>query len=253
MRTHERHDLKKNELADTLEQLRQFFTVHGSKVMSIAILVLVVVAAVLYFVHNRNVARAQAWEQLLSASAGQMNSKPEDLKAIAQQTSDRKIQAFAWMKYGDALSRESLTADQPAKHKDLAGQAEQAYDKVVREYAEFPETLAGAQMGLGAIYEDTGRWDQARKIYQQIGENKQLTGTGLPAVAKSRLEDLKTWQQAAQTPLPTSQPAPTATATRPAAAAPAAQPPVKSPAPAAKAPAKKSTSAGKSKQTRLAK
>ncbi|MFA5865549.1 MAG: tetratricopeptide repeat protein [Phycisphaerae bacterium] len=214
MKAHDRHDLKKNDLADTLGHIQRFFIEHGSKVLAVAVLVLVIIAAAFYFAHSSRMARIQAWEQLLAMQSGQnANFKPDDLRVLAQQTSDRQVAAFAWKALGDILSREHLTGGEKA----LASQAEQAYETVINNYPEFPLVSGGAKMGLGVLYEDTGRWDQAKQIYEQIRENQAFAGTGLPDLARARIENLPTWRQATQTPLPTSQPSTqSVTATRPA-------------------------------------
>jgi len=210
MKANDRKDMKKNDLADTLERIRVFFDVHGSKILAVAILVLVVVPAVAYFIHSSAVARAQAWEQLLSIKAGRGGAaRPDDLRNLALQTSDRKVAAFAWKELGDTLSLESLITDQAAKRKDMTQQAEDAYRTVLEKYADFPIPAAGAKMGLAALYENSAKWDQAKQIYQQIEADNAIAGTGIQNLAKNRLQNLTALQQSASIPLATTQPAAT--------------------------------------------
>jgi len=218
MKARERQDLKKNELADVLENINRFFTLHGSKVLAVAVLILVIISAAAYFAHTGKVARAQAWEQLLSIRSSNVRSTAatDDLRTLAQQTSDRNVAAFAWKELGDLLVLENTLGPQKENKTDWAAQAEQAYQTVVDKYKDQPIPYGGAQMGLAALYEDLGKWDQARKIYTQIGEDKILTGTGIPALAKARLADLGKYEEAAKTPLATTQPT-TKPTTKPAA------------------------------------
>jgi len=211
MKSNDRHELKKNDLADTLEQFKMFFEVHGSKILSVTVLAVVVVAAVFYFIHSSAVARAQAWEQLLAIKSGR--GAAEDLRNLANSTSDRKVAAFSWKELGDVLLMQSLVVDDSAKKKDSLQQSEQAYQTVVDKYADFPIPLAGAKMGLAALYETTGKWDQARQMYQQIEAANALAGTGIQNLAKNKLQNLAALEQSTKIPLATTQPAATKPAT----------------------------------------
>jgi hypothetical protein len=202
MKARERQDLKKNELADYLEHLRLFFEQHGSKILSIALVALIVVVAGIYFIHNREVARTQAWEQLLSIRSGRnAGFKPDDLRTLAQTTSDRQAAAVAWKELGDMLSTENMMGDQSAKPKDAPAQARQAYETVINQYPEFPLIVAGSKMGLAILLENSGNWDKARQTYKDLSADKSIAGTGIPEIATGRLAMLDTLEKSAKTPL----------------------------------------------------
>jgi hypothetical protein len=211
MKSTERHELKKSEMEKLLESAQAFFQVHGTKILGAVIIVAVVFGAFWYINNNAKVARQQALEQLMSIQSGQSaNAKPDDLRIIAQETSDDKVAALAWKLYGDALYNQTLT-DEKAKVQELLIQAEQAYKTVVDKYAGEAVVAAGAKLGLAAIYEDQGKWNQAAQIYQQVAGDAQLASTGLPEIAKAKETSLASVEKSAKSPMPTSQPATTQT------------------------------------------
>ncbi len=215
MKTRERQDLKKNELADTLEQLQFFFQEHGSKVLAVLVVVLVIIAGVFYFINNRQAATVQAWEQLLANRPGSsVGTKGDDLRTLALTTSDRKAAAFAWKERGDTLLTESMMGEQVGKStKELRTQAQQAYETVVSQYPDVTLAAAGAEMGLGVLYEEAWNWEKAKKTYEKINGDQSLAGTGIPELAIARLAMLDTFEKWSTIPLATTQPVTTKKAT----------------------------------------
>jgi DNA-binding transcriptional MerR regulator len=205
MKSKERHDLKTSEMDKFLEELKKFSAEQGTKVLAIAVLVIVVAGVFFYVKHTNQVARQQDLEQLIAIQSGRTTgTKVDDVRAIAQQTSDKKIAAAAWKLYGDMLYDQYMT-DKNAQP-DLLNQAQQAYQTVVNEHSKETVIAAGAQMGLAAIYENQGKWADAKQIYQNIVENKSLLGTGLPKMAQNKLSSLAALEKSAQQPLATTQP-----------------------------------------------
>jgi hypothetical protein len=215
MKARERQDLKKNELMDSLERIRFFFEEHGSKILAVAVVILVVIAAAFYFINNREAARVQAWEQLLSSRTGRSaGTKADDLRTLAQTAPDRQVAAFAWKERGDLLLTESMMGEQAGKStKDLRTQAQQAYDTVISQYSDVTLAAAGAEIGLATLAEETWNWENARKIYQKISADKSLAGTGIPEIASARLAVLGTFEKWSTVPLATTKPVTTTKAT----------------------------------------
>ena len=211
MKATERHELKKSELVKIMEKAQAFFQTHGTKVLGVIVAAIVIAAAIWYINNTARIARQQAMEQVLAIQSGRsVDAKPEDLRAIAQETSDEKISALAWKLYGDALYNQTLT-DKDAKVKELQMQAEEAYNTVIRQYPNETVLVAGAQLGRGAIYEDQANWNQAAQVYQQVADNSKLDNTGLREMARTKLAALDSIKKAAQNPMPPSQPATTQT------------------------------------------
>lgn len=211
MKATERHELKKSEMEKLMEKAQNFFQTHGTKIFGAIIVIVVIIAAVWYVNHNAKVARQQALEQVLAIQSGRSaGSKPEDLRAIAEETSDNKVAALAWKLYGDALYNQTLT-DEKAKVKELLMQAEQAYNTVISNYEGETLTVAGAKLGLGAVYEDQAKWNQAAQVYQQVSNDNALKNTGMQEIAKGKMAELASLEKSAKSPLPASQPATTQT------------------------------------------
>jgi large-conductance mechanosensitive channel len=211
MKATERHELKKSEMEKMMEKAQDFFQKHGTKVFGAIIVIIVLFTAIWYVNNSAKVARQQALEQILAIQSGRStDAKPEDLRAIAEETSDDKVAALAWKLYGDGLYNQTLT-DEKAKVKELLMQAEQAYNKVISDYSDETLTVAGAKLGLGAVYEDQAKWNQAAQVYQQVSNDNNLKNTGMQEIAKGKLAELASVEKSAKTPLPSSQPAVTQT------------------------------------------
>jgi hypothetical protein len=207
MKATERHELKKSELEKMMEKAQNFFQVHGTKIFGAIIVIVVIIAAVWYVNNSAKVARQQALEQVLAIQSGRSaGAKPEDLRAIAEETSDSKVAALAWKLYGDTLYNQTLT-DEKANVKDLLTQAEQAYNNVINNYSGETLTVAGARLGLGAVYEDQAQWNKAAEAYKQVSSDESLKNTGMQEIAKGKLAALASLEKSAKSPLPTSQPA----------------------------------------------
>ena len=206
MKAKERHDLKKNELAEGLESLKKFLKEQGTKVLAVALVVIIILATISYVNTSNKIARQEAMDQLIAIQSGQNpTAKADDVRAIAQQTSDKVVAATAWKLYGDMLYNDYM-ADENAKPEMLT-QAADAYKTVSTDYPAQKIIAASAQISLAAIYENQKNWEQAKQIYQAIADNANLAGTGLPESAKSRLATIDILEKSTATAIPTSQPA----------------------------------------------
>lgn len=208
MKSKQRHDMKKNELEETLEQVLAFMRKNGSRVLAVIILIVVIVGAFIYIQRTNQIARAQSWEQLLSAKMPNSNIRPNDIRRMAEQSSDPKFAAFAWLQLGDILL-DKYMLDDKADKKQTADKCIDAYSKVIDNYAEEKDAYANAKFGLGILYENTGKWDKARQIYQELEKDSSLSGAGIIIFAKNRLINLDNWEKTSKTKLVTTKPAAT--------------------------------------------
>jgi predicted negative regulator of RcsB-dependent stress response len=206
MKSQERHDLKKNELVENLEKIKKYLQEQGTRILAVVVLAAVIISVVSYVRHSNQIARQQAMEQLIAIHSGSAGSKPEDIKAIAEQASDKKLAALAWKIYGDQVYNQYATGNKAAP-KDALTLAEKAYETVINNYPSETLTAAGAKICLGAVYEDQHKWADARKLYQAISEDTALAGTGLIESAKSKLVEIDVLEKSVQQPLATTQPA----------------------------------------------
>jgi hypothetical protein len=206
MKAKERHDLKKNELAEGLESLKKFLKEQGTKVLAIALVIIIVLSAISYVNTSNKIARQEAMDELIAIQSGQNpTAKADDVLAIAELTSDKVVAATAWKLYGDMLYNDYMAGENATP--EILTKAADAYRTVSTDYPAQKILAASAKISLAAIYENQKNWAQARQIYQSISENKNLAGTGLPESAKNRLATTEILEKAAATAIPTSQPA----------------------------------------------
>jgi tetratricopeptide (TPR) repeat protein len=242
MKAEEREELQQNDLATWMYRVPLFLKNYGSYLLlGVALLVL---GWRLWDWHQANQAKElqDAWASLNDAMKPTYTNPPSKLHAIIDQASSKPLQAFAYAKIGkfyldylnmgapaDGLQGVKVSADQAAK------ESEEAFKKVISDYPDQTLALAEARLGLAALYENRGQWDDARKQYNAIVEKSSpLAGTAFADVAQRRLDHVDDWSKpavlvATPTPLPeipavtpASQPAtlPVTPATTPAASAP---------------------------------
>ena len=196
MKSRRRHDLKANELADTLQELSEFFRKHGNKVLAGALLAVLAGTVGLYLYRSSQTARSQGWARLYAMVEGAANTRAEDLKILAQQSSDENLAALAMKRYAD-MTMIQLPLAGREERATLAENAQRAYETVIDRYPSHPFAVAGARIGLALLYEDLGKWEEARKQYEQLVNDTAAAGTGLPQIAAKRLESLDQWRKLA--------------------------------------------------------
>ncbi len=194
MKAKERHQLKKNELQDTLVDIWLYLQKNGSKVISIIVLVIVIIGMLLYLNYSSKQVRVREWDQLFAVSANAANVSPEDLSRLAQESSDKNFAAFALVRAGDMWLMQTLF-DEHADKQKLTESASNAYSTVINKYPNNKIALGSAKMGLAAIYEINQNWDKAKQTYQTVMKNKELIGTGIPMLAKNRLNNIDSWKR----------------------------------------------------------
>ncbi len=197
MKSKQRHQLKQNELQETLEEVWLFLQKQSSKVISIAVLAVVIVGMIIYLNYSNKQVRAQQWDQLFILSTRGANTRPEDLQMLADQSSDHNFAAFALTRAGDIWLMQAMFDSGTDKEKSFQ-QAEQAYSAVVNKYNKNIIALGSASMGLGVVYENTGQWYKARDTYRKLIGNKELLGTGVAMLASERLHNIDSWKESWQ-------------------------------------------------------
>jgi predicted negative regulator of RcsB-dependent stress response len=224
MKAQRRHALQTNSLAHSMENLPEFFKLHGNKVLLGVIFIALVIVLIRY--------RASSAEQRTEAIATSLGNARNGISELRrsdptnppiQQSSQRKqvlsaardsiqtvldesndpaIKAQALLARGDlfwtaanlppipgAATQPSLQLTQSKD--ELLKQSEESYQQVVKQYpSERPATAA--QFGLAAIREDEKQFDPAEKIYNGIIANstdpmfKDLATTRLALLEKAK-------------------------------------------------------------------
>ena len=253
MKAERRHELKTNALARRLEGLPDYWREYGSRILLAILVAMIVFLLVRYW--NEKKARQAAelttsleqvqrelvqLDQLpmlyLSAPPNKIADERQRLAQEADQAlatvlntaKDPKMIANAWRFRGDLEWTLANLPDVPGAdtqptlkvtNKDaLLNDSRNAYQQVLSQSADDPLDVFSARLGLAAIAENQGQWDEARKQYQTI-----LDAGNMPAAfkdyASTRLRQLTEDQRpitlAPAAPLPTAATRPATASTQP--------------------------------------
>lgn len=221
MKSEERHKLKSNQLAESIEGIPDYLRVHGKRLFtSILIVVLVVVGLVVFrnsrlaaqdsqaillqslvaetkAVQRQAVQKAQSGEKtddLLVESYGDSAQSLENSFAdLSQNSSGSHIAKTASLQKARILRSRLFYTDTPMsqeKREGLLSQIEAVYNTVLLQSSNDVMSLGAAKIGLALVAEDRLQWDQARLAYQAILDDAQgqWAGTIFPSQASQRLE-----------------------------------------------------------------
>ena len=194
MKSERRHQLKSSELAVMLEQAKVYAAENWTKIASLVVLVIVLIAVGLYIRHSRRQEVAQNWQQMFAVLNRDASGGKVDLEQIALQSSDKNLAAITWKVLGNQYLNQWLLAED-IQRDDLARQARQAYMRILDQYQDNTLAVVDAYIGLAVLAENLGQWSAARDHYQKIISDPRFTGTMFAAMAQSRLASLDQWQE----------------------------------------------------------
>lgn len=194
-----RHELEQNDLLDFLTHFGAWWEKYG---MMLMVAVLVVLAAIFAkrFMDNRAAsAHEAAWSDLASATS------PSAYQAVAKDYKDPSIAALASLRGADLLlqqaSRPEPTPGSPAATQPAAPSRQQKLEEAARMYQEVVQVAdapavyrLNAMLGLAAIAEDRGQWNQAQSHYEKIVSQADAYTT-IRAQARARLAMLPRLQE----------------------------------------------------------
>ncbi len=208
MKSERRHELQSNSLALWLYQAPDFFRRHGSKLVTLAILAVLVVILILRMRlsaaeevrgFNDQLARSRQIVEALRMQPGSIYSDQgmtparakvdafDPMQDIIDKTKDRALLARAYELIGEyhlALAHYPIGEGTPPPPADRSlADAEKAYSTVLSTYADDHVMSALSRLGLATIEEDRGfaatqknpsdpeaakHWNQAKAYYDQV-------------------------------------------------------------------------------------
>ncbi|MBN1764226.1 MAG: hypothetical protein JW860_03130 [Sedimentisphaerales bacterium] len=216
MKSEERHKLKANELKETIEYLKDFFSRHGTLIFSIVIITLVALWGGNWLLKSRNVEKIEQYNDLQLAISQIYSFQQNAAKAARNPSMDSSysntpdniinslnlltrddttaVGMMALLQQAETIRSQILFSQQLSEDEkaQLCDRAEKIYDHVIMQYPHEVRAVGWAQTGKGIIAEERGQWDQARKIYEDIALNQGefYAGTIFPVQARKRLEIL---------------------------------------------------------------
>ena len=230
MKAEERHKMKSNELAESLEHVPDYLRAHGPRLLTGAVVVLVVLVGGWWWLsaraeadHRRHDAlhgllmdgeKAQMTAALRSA---QLSNEGDADMGLPPNSYDGADLAKAWeelaaeapgtglagtalLNQAEALRGQLLYSDQPssaAQREEICGEVEALYMRVIAEHQSEGVLSGAAQLGLGLIAEERRQWDKAREAYEKLTADSEAAwaGTVYPGQARKRLAKLDELKQ----------------------------------------------------------
>jgi hypothetical protein len=230
MKAERRHDLKTNALARGLEGVPEYWREYGSRILLVVLVAAIVFLLVRYWNDKKASDARQVAEavdtastslQMLSQLPAQSLNQPasaiaENREKISQQadqaintilntTKDPKMLVVAYLDRGNlnwALANfpetpgaTTLPSSEQLTNRDaFLDQARASYQKVLDPaYKASVENVFAARMGLAAIAENQGKWDEARTQYQAIADASNMPAS-FKELAERRASNLTKYQ-----------------------------------------------------------
>jgi tetratricopeptide (TPR) repeat protein len=177
MKAEERHELKQNDLASFLQYgLPMWLKQNGSYV--VLALALVFLAYQLYGMWQRKQyeTRQAGWAELQTVQnpsiAGPVENPPAKLQSIIDTYDIKELKSQAYHTLGTFYSRVILFPEQLASlnltKSEALTKAFDAFKKAGELQPDDPLILAKATLGMAAVKEDQGQWEEAAKMYVEM-------------------------------------------------------------------------------------
>lgn len=220
MKTKRRQELRTNELIGELIRLRDYLQRQWRVIVGAAVVVVLIVVGMLYWRYSTAQRRAEGFKALNQVEANAERLPPlevlDKLAAVAQQYPDHDVlqNVLDYTGYRALQAYQVAASEGPVDRDALLQRAEDAYSRMAREFADRPEVLARAHLGLAAVAEDRYDAKAAREHYEAVLNDPSLKSiTMYTAIAQSRLATLDQRLEPVEI-LPATQPATQPTTTR---------------------------------------
>jgi len=228
MKATERHRLKTNELAESLNEGVDYLRQHQSKVLGVAAVVLIAAAGGLWWWQSQAAGALQRQQELQqqllafgqmqveAAMRAQQALSPDEtsqegmllaeayyptalastLGSLAQGGQGTSVGMIALLQQAEAVRSELLFADREISNQerdDVCQRAEKLYNQVLTQYGNDPVAVGMGNLGLGLIAEERADWTKAKETYEAIVAKSDgiLAGTIFPLQANRRLAMLE--------------------------------------------------------------
>jgi len=191
MKSEHRHELAENDLEVFINKTRARFAeameLHGNRIMLWASLVLLLIAAFVFYKNNSGSANAEGWSALTSAQ------NAEDLASVADSYKKTPVGQWAKLRVGEQYMQSGLTlmfTDREAGKADLE-EAQNAFNELLND-SKTPDVIRErALYGQATVLETTSGADlkPAIETYQKLLSS--FPNTAYKVVVEQRIEDLE--------------------------------------------------------------
>lgn len=191
MKAERRHELQQNVLRLEIRKVSSFIKAKSNIIawalLGVAVLVL---AGVLWHRHTLRIDAelAQEFEQLVLRQHEPSLDPAERLgllQSLAGRDDDDFRRSMTTAQMGNVCLEAAILSRNPDQRQKYYADAKGYYNDVVNKYPKQPMSVAKAHMGLGALAESQGAFDEARKQYQAVIGISGLTKYPVAAFAKA--------------------------------------------------------------------
>lgn len=195
MDSQHRHELEQNDLAAFFQNFGKFWNKYGNAISVVVLLVVIAILGKRLYDNRTATALERQWSELAAAGS------PASYLAVEQEAGDATVRTQALLRGGDLLQLQASTPQEPPAPPAVEGveapppqaprmrtpeeqaadlaEAEQRYRRAL-ELSPHPIYTLNLKLGLAAVYEGQGRWDDAGKLYDEVVER---AGDTYPALA----------------------------------------------------------------------
>lgn len=201
MKAKRRHELKTNELAQSIQDLRFYLQRRGGLVLGVSVAAILVLIVGTVWRRSAAQARSDAWQSYYNISSQQGGTeRVSSALTLADNTADPTLARLALQLAAQIAWAEAHPTGE-SFDTDKLKQAEQAYERLLATYPDKVYTVGTAHRGLAAIAEEwadqaTGTSDReafkarARKHYQAILDDNRLVNLPAGMVAEANISSL---------------------------------------------------------------
>ncbi len=189
-----RHQLKQNELAEFLANLRNLGKREFLTYLGVIVVVILAIAAYRYTRYRqvqRLVAATQALQRI-NVSDPELGDAPlANLRTLIADYAGTPVEALARVKLAEGLE----VRGKQAGNDELLRQAARELEAVLKLPDVPHQVRAGAEYRLGIVYESLREFDKAREHLEKLSQDAAYAGTSFPELAEIRLENLDDYAQ----------------------------------------------------------
>lgn len=196
MKSRRRHELQDNVLRKELGMAVEFFRKYGTYIVWGGVVAALVLLVATYSVSKSRDRRRKihaTYERAMTDRTLTIDERLSDLKALAEQDTNRDIAALACLRVGDQSASLLVTAGSSTlriERKGYRDQAETYYRKAIAGFGDRPVIVGRAHLGLALLAESWRDFDTAEAEYQMVLAAPELRGGPLAAAATKGLETL---------------------------------------------------------------
>jgi len=200
MKTARRQELRSNELAQYLEELRDFLRRYGNYVIIGVVVIAAILLVWIYQKRSASEALTEAIKQMRampSSTDEEVRSSVEKLERLASESDNEGLVIQTLRRRAAMAMRRAHAAEDGKPSIEFLDLAEAAYQGTLDRFPNRPLDVGVTLCGLASIEvdrfvldSDPAHKEAARRYLQRIRDDVQLTGTPIVSVALARLNTL---------------------------------------------------------------